>query len=46
VPEGRKPEQKSKGSVKWDLPSNQIESGSATMEVPTREFLDDYLSEA
>jgi hypothetical protein len=44
TPEGRKPEQQSDGSVKWDLPSNQIESGSAAMEVSTREFLDDYLS--
>jgi hypothetical protein len=46
TPEGRKPEQQSDGSVKWDLPSNQIESGSATMEVSIREFLDDYLSRA
>lgn len=44
TPEGRKSEQQSDGSVKWDLPSNQIESGSAAMEVSTREFLDDYLS--
>jgi hypothetical protein len=44
TPEGRKPEQQSDGSVKRDLPSNQIESGSAAMEVSTREFLDDYLS--
>jgi hypothetical protein len=44
--EERKPEQKSDGSVEWDLPSNQIESGSAMMEVSTREILNDYFSGA
>jgi hypothetical protein len=44
APEGRKPEQKSDGSIKWDLANDQIESGGATMEFSTRQFLDDYLS--
>jgi hypothetical protein len=42
--EGRNRKQKPDWRVKRDLPSDQIESRSATLEASSGEFLDHYLS--